>query len=68
MGLPFAERPRRRCCRAAQEVRLYTALCLTHVLRLTAPEAPFTDQQQKVRRFDLLPERGDDAPRTGPDS
>lgn len=31
-----------------QEVRLYTAYCLCQVLRIHAPETPYTDDQLKV--------------------
>lgn len=31
-----------------QEVRLYTALCLCHILRLNAPDTPYTDDQLQV--------------------
>ncbi len=31
-----------------QEVRLYTALCLCHILRLNAPDTPYTDEQLQV--------------------
>ena len=38
------------CCCAAllQEVRLYTALCLCHILRLNAPDTPYTDGELQV--------------------
>lgn len=31
-----------------QEVRLYTALCICHVLRLNAPDSPFSEEQLQV--------------------
>ena len=32
-----------------QEVRLYTALCLCHILRLNAPDTPYNDAQLQVQ-------------------
>ncbi len=34
-----------------QEVRLYVALCLCHILRLSAPDTPFSDEQLQVCSF-----------------
>jgi len=34
---------------AMQEVRLYAALCLCHILRLNAPDTPYTDPELEVR-------------------
>lgn len=31
-----------------QEVRLYAALCLCHILRLNAPDTPYSDEQLQV--------------------
>lgn len=36
-------------CGCLQEVRLYVALCLCHILRLNAPDTPYTDDQLQVR-------------------
>ena len=38
-----------------QEVRLYTALCLCHILRLHAPETPYTDAELQVGAAGALP-------------
>lgn len=32
-----------------QEVRLYAALCLCHILRLNAPDTPYSDAELQVR-------------------
>ena len=38
------------CCLCQQEVRLYTALCLSDILRIFAPEEPYQDDETlKVR-------------------
>lgn len=34
---------------AVQEVRLYAAVCLCHILRLNAPDTPYTDAELEVR-------------------
>lgn len=33
---------------ALQEVRLYAALCLCHILRINAPDTPYTDTELEV--------------------
>jgi hypothetical protein len=49
-----------------QEVSLLACCCLADVLRLYAPEAPYTDDQKLVRRFRVRAPRSPCAPARAP--